>query len=98
MPRKTSLKNALDKASVRTKKVVEIPLAEQKESRLAQPPPPSRQGKKAITGHFDPAVSKQLRQIALDRDTTVQALLGEALNDLFLKYGESPIALQDSRR
>ncbi len=72
MPRKTSLKNALDKASAPSKKVVEIPLAEQEESRLAQPP--SRQGKKAITGHFDPAVSRQLKQIALDRDTTVQAL------------------------
>jgi hypothetical protein len=46
----------------------------------------------AIAGHFDPAVGKQLRQIALDNDTTVQALLEEALNDLFLKYGKSPIA------
>ena len=53
---------------------------------------PSRKGKKAVTGFFDPAVSKQLKQIALDRDTTVQALLGEALNDLFQKYDKSPIA------
>ena len=49
-------------------------------------------GKKAIAGHFDPAVGKQLRQLALDHDTTVQALLAEALNDLFVKYGKSPIA------
>ena len=54
--------------------------------------PPSRQGKKAITGHFDPAVSRQLRQLALDNDTTVQALLQEALNDLFVKHRRSPIA------
>lgn len=54
--------------------------------------PPSRQGKKAITGHFDPAVSKQLKQIALDRGTTVQALLAEAMNDLFVKYKRNPIA------
>jgi hypothetical protein len=46
----------------------------------------------AIAGHFDPAVGKQLRQLALDNDTTVQALLEEALNDLFLKHGKSPIA------
>ncbi|MEJ1934635.1 ribbon-helix-helix domain-containing protein [Nostoc sp. NIES-2111] len=54
--------------------------------------PPSRQGKKAIAGHFDPAVSKQLKQLALEQDTTVQALLAEALNDLFDKYGKKPIA------
>ncbi len=54
--------------------------------------PPSRTGTKAITGHFDPAVSKQLKQIALDEDSTIQALLAEALNDLFKKYGKSPIA------
>ena len=54
--------------------------------------PPSRQGKKAVTGHFDPAVSRQLKQLALDRDTTVQSLLTEALNILFEKYGRNPIA------
>ena len=40
----------------------------------------------AIAGHFDPAVGKQLRQLALDNDTTVQALLEEALNDLLPNY------------
>lgn len=54
--------------------------------------PPSRQGKKAITGFFDPAVSKQLKQIGLEEDKTLQALMAEALNDLFEKYGKSPIA------
>lgn len=53
---------------------------------------PSRQGKKAITGFFDPAVSRQLKQIMLDEDSTIQALLAEALNDLFVKYGKKPIA------
>lgn len=54
--------------------------------------PPSRAGKKALTGHFDPAVSKQLKQIALDRDRSVQALLSEALNDFFQKYKKPTIA------
>jgi hypothetical protein len=54
--------------------------------------PPSRQGKRAIAGFFDQAVSRQLRQLALDRDTSIQALLTEALNDLFTKYGRPPIA------
>lgn len=53
---------------------------------------PSREGKKAVTGFFDPAVSRQLKQIALEEDSNIQALLREALNDLFIKRGKSPIA------
>ena len=53
---------------------------------------PSREGKKAVTGFFDPAVSRQLKQIALEEDSNIQALLREALNDLFTKRGRSPIA------
>jgi hypothetical protein len=49
--------------------------------------PPSRRGKKIVSGYFDPAVSRQLKQLALDHDKTVQSLLAEALNDLFEKYG-----------
>ena len=54
--------------------------------------PPSREGKKTVAGHFDPAVSRQLRQIALDENRTVQELLREALNDLFAKRSKPPIA------
>ena len=54
--------------------------------------PPSRQGKKTIAGHFDPVVSRQLREIALAEDSSVQELLREALNDLFLKRNRPPIA------
>jgi hypothetical protein len=53
---------------------------------------PSRIGKKTVAAHFDPAVSKQLRQLGLDRDASTQALLREAINDLFTKYGKPPIA------
>ena len=51
-----------------------------------------RETTKLIGGHFDPLVSRQLKQIALDENSTVQALLTEALNDLFAKYGKKPIA------
>ncbi|NMG11354.1 ribbon-helix-helix domain-containing protein [Brasilonema sp. UFV-L1] len=64
----------------------------QQSSTLKLELPPSRQGKKAIAGHFDPAVSKQLKQLALSQDKTVQTLLAEALNDLFEKYDFKPIA------
>jgi hypothetical protein len=35
---------------------------------------------------------KALRQLALDRDTTVQALMIEAANDLLRKYKRRPVA------
>ena len=37
-------------------------------------------------------LSKQLRQIGIDRDRSAQDLLREALNDLFTKYNKPPIA------
>ena len=53
---------------------------------------PSREGKKAISGFFSPDAAKQIKQIALNEDSTVQALLTEALNDLFIKHNHKPIA------
>ena len=52
----------------------------------------SRIGKKTVAAHFDPAVSKQLKMIGIESDQSTQSLMREALNDLFLKYGKSPIA------
>jgi hypothetical protein len=48
-----------------------------------------RQGTKLIGGHFAPEVSTQLRILAAEEGTTVQSLLGEALDDLFVKKGRS---------
>jgi hypothetical protein len=59
---------------------------------VSDAPPPSRRGTKQIAGHFDPAVSQQLRQIALENNTHVQQLLREAINMLFEKYGKPPIS------
>jgi hypothetical protein len=52
----------------------------------------SRIGKVAITQWTDPAVRKQLARLALDQDSTQAELLAEALNLLFEKYGQPPIA------
>ena len=54
--------------------------------------PPSRVGKKPVTGFFEPDVSKQLKLIALNNDITIQSLVTEAINDLFIKYGKAAIA------
>ncbi len=56
------------------------------------PVPPSRQGKKALTGYFDPAVLKQIKMMAAAEETTIQALMTEAINDLFKKHGKPHIA------
>lgn len=53
---------------------------------------PSRRNTKHIGGYFDPAVSRQLRQIALEEDSTVQELMGEALDMLFQSRRKPPIA------
>ena len=39
-----------------------------------------------------PEVMRQLKMLAVERDTTQQKLWAEALNDLFAKYGKPPIA------
>ncbi|MCY4230068.1 MAG: hypothetical protein OXF26_04130 [Alphaproteobacteria bacterium] len=44
-----------------------------------------------MTGYFDPVVKRQLRVLAAERDTTIQTLLGEALNDLFAKHGKPEV-------
>jgi hypothetical protein len=38
------------------------------------------------------AAKKQLAILAIERETTQQALLSEALNDLFQKHGKPAIA------
>jgi len=53
---------------------------------------PGRVGKVSVTGYFSPEVRRQLKRLAADADTTVQALLAEALNDLFAKRGVAEIA------
>ena len=46
---------------------------------------PSRAGKKLIAGHFSPETAKAMKRLAVEDDTTVQALLGEAMELLFKK-------------
>ena len=54
--------------------------------------PPSRHGKKALTSYFDPEVIKQLKLLAAAEDRTMQALMSEAINELFKKYNRPYIA------
>lgn len=51
---------------------------------------PSRQGKKVISGHFSPELSRGLNMLAVEQDKTVQALLGEAVDLLMRQYDRHP--------
>ena len=62
------------------------------EAPAARAVPGGRQGTKLIGGHFAPEVSTQLRILAAEEGTTVQRLLAEALDDLFVKRGRSRVA------
>jgi len=47
---------------------------------------PDREGKKLISGHFPKSTWADLRRLSIERETTSQELLEEALSDLFAKY------------
>ena len=52
---------------------------------------PSRDGRRFLGGHFEPKVVRQVKMLAAEDDTTVQALLEEALDLLFVKKGRGNI-------
>ena len=55
--------------------------------RAARNPANGRGGLKHVGGYFNPTVSKRLRLMAFEEDTTVQELLAEALELLFQSRG-----------
>lgn len=52
---------------------------------------PSRQGRKQIAGFFTPDMSFAMHMLARRQGRSLQALMGEAFNDVLRKHGESPI-------
>jgi hypothetical protein len=50
----------------------------------------TRAGKKKVTAALDPAKHKQLKGLAVQLDTTTEALLTEAIDDLFQKHAGAP--------
>lgn len=78
-------KNAFANVAERETKPAAAPVAETPSSY-----PKHRQGKKALIAYFSPGVSKALRQMALDEDTTMQSLLGEAIDLLMRDRGKHP--------
>jgi Antitoxin-like ribbon-helix-helix len=58
----------------------------------AKPQPSGRKTTRQVAAHFPEEVAWQLRELAAERRTTIQALIAEALDGLFQKYGKPEIA------
>ncbi len=52
---------------------------------------PARVGKVMVAGYFSPQMAKSVKLLAVERDTTVQALIGEGLDAILHKYGKHPM-------
>jgi len=50
----------------------------------------ARQGKKAVSAYFSLEVSRGLNVLAAENGTTLQALMGEAIDLLMRQYGKHP--------
>jgi hypothetical protein len=50
----------------------------------------ARENKKLVGGYFSPDVRRALHLLALEEGTTIQALLGEALDHLMRARGKHP--------
>jgi hypothetical protein len=57
---------------------------------------PSRRNTRLIGGHFRPEVARQLRMLAAEEDTTIQALLAEAIDLLLTKKAKNRIGTGQS--
>lgn len=53
---------------------------------------PSRRGRKFVGGHVEPELAKEIKLLAAQRDTTVQALVEESLRDVLKKYASGASA------
>jgi hypothetical protein len=92
MKKKANLAEALHEASGKKVTGDTVTKSKENESPVLSGKPPSRVGKKVVAGHFDPAVIRQLKLLAMNNDTSIQVMLSEALNDLFAKHNMKPIA------
>jgi hypothetical protein len=50
----------------------------------------ARIGKRALVGYFSPELSRTLNMMATERDTTLQAILGEAVDLWLRENGKHP--------
>ena len=98
MSKKPNLAAVVEAAGSTRRQPIPEPAEAQPESRTVPTRPAARRDTRQIAAHFPEEVAWQLRELAVERRKTVQALLGEALNDLFQKYGKPEIAPVEQHR
>ena len=74
------------------KPVIQQPVPANERPITAAPASKGRAGTAPITVHFPKQVRDQLKILAVQQGKTLHALVAEAYNDLFAKYGKPEIA------
>ena len=49
-----------------------------------------REGKRLVGGYFSPELSRAMNMLSAEQGISIQALLGEAIDDLMRKHGKHP--------
>jgi len=94
MPAKTQLKELLDGYGQETE-AEESPISPEtpvEAQKTDDKVPPSRRGKRHISGYFEPEVLRQVKIICAEEEKTVNQVMADALNSLFVNKGKAPIA------
>jgi hypothetical protein len=86
MPKRPSLFAAKSAANNLAEETSPAPVISTDDARPATRRPPSRAGKRVLSVYLDPVAWRQLRDLALDLETSTQALGEEAINLLFEKH------------
>lgn len=89
MGAKNQLTDALEKSKKKTPPDPDSPATTAERTPKT---PPSRIGKKQISGYFPSEVHIQMKMLAVKKNTSIEALLADAMNLLFETEGEPPIA------
>jgi hypothetical protein len=87
-----AMSNKFSNAFKAQKQEPEKPPAEEAEVGRGPTASRARRKLKHVGGYFDPAVSRQLRELAARQDTIVQALVAQAVNMLFQAHNLPQIA------
>jgi hypothetical protein len=81
--------------------VEEVPRKRGRPPGSGKKPAAVREGTKHVGGYFQIQVSTELQRICIEQEEktrkkkTIQALVAEGINSVFLKYGRQPIASED---
>jgi hypothetical protein len=96
MPKPNPLSQGLKQQQARQAEIADPPAApitpEEAVPRRSRAVPPSRAGRVLIGGHFAPQVQTELKVIAAQERTSVQALIAEGINAVFARRHKPQIA------